>query len=187
MIGNKTPVNIVVFGCDNSGKTTLCENLAKHYTENKMQKINMVHSLGPNKTLEQQIEFMKLGLYNTESDINIFDRFPVIEETVCGSVIRKHNNFLSSINGLLGYSYLRFVDLFIFCYPGLDSVVNWGSREQMDGVKENVIQLINGYNQLALDLVENDFRVFEYNFKIKNSFDEICKVVDQIQRTNIGG
>lgn len=172
MIGNK-PLNIVVFGCDNTGKTTLCEDLEKWLTENH-KKVNMVHSLGPNKTIDEQIEFMKLCLNNEVSEVNIFDRFPVIEETVCGTILRNKNNFAdNSFKGLLGYSYLRFVDIFVFCNPGLQKVIRWGDREQMDGVKENVVDLMNGYNKFAYELMQANFNVMEYNYSIKNNIEAI--------------
>ena len=173
MIGNK-PFNIVVFGCDNTGKTTLCSGLEEYYRSKHNLKVNMVHSLGPNKTVDEQIEFMKLSFNNNVSDMNIFDRFPIIEETVCGTVLRNHNNFTeNSFKGLFGYSYLRYVDIFVFCNPGLQKIINWGTREQMEGVKENVVDLMNGYNKFAYELMQNGFEVFEYNYCINSSYDTL--------------
>ena len=109
MIGNK-PLNIVVFGCDNTGKTTLCEDLEKWLTETHKKKVNMVHSLGPNKTIDEQIEFMKLCLNNEVSEVNVFDRFPVFEETVCGTVLRNKDYLGIHISGLLIYLFIVTLD-----------------------------------------------------------------------------
>lgn len=172
------PYNIVVFGCDNTGKTTLCEQLEQYYREVLKKNVNMVHSLGPHKTVDEQIEFMRLGLTNKTSDINIFDRFPIIEETVCGTILRDYNNFTeNSFKGLFGYSYLRLVDLFVFCNPGLKRTLRWGEREQMDGVKENVVSLINGYNEFAYELMQNGFAVYEYNYSIEGQYDDLQQFI----------
>lgn len=180
MMTGTNQVNIVVFGCDNTGKTTLCENLERYYKETMHKSVNMVHSLGPNKSLEEQIDFMRYGVFNNTSDINIFDRFPVIEETVCGTILRNKNNFTNSVKGLLGYSYLRFVDLFVYCNPGLMKVLKWGEREQMEGVKENVVNLMNGYNKFAYELLQAGFNVYEYDYSKDHELDNIIKNISKI-------
>ena len=147
------PINIVIFGCDNSGKTTLAKALCSVIEDSRY-----VMSLGPNKTLDEQIKFMTENLDVTR--VNVFDRFPYIEENVCGNVLRGVDNF----SGLDTSTFLDKVDLFIFCYPGLKSVLNWGDREQLDGVKKNVVGLINGYNKYAYKLIQNKCRVEEYNY-----------------------
>jgi len=57
------------------------------------------------------------------------------------------------------------VDLFVYCYPGLFTILNWGDREQMDGVKERAFELIDAYNRLAVQLKSNGYNVKEYNFR----------------------
>lgn len=147
------PINIVIFGCDNSGKTTLAKTLCSVIEDSRY-----VRSLGPNKTFNEQIRFM---VDNLDVDrVNIFDRFPCIEENVCGNVLRGNDNF----SGFDTSTILDKVDLFIFCYPGLKSVLDWGDREQLNGVKENVVGLINGYNKYAYKLIQNGYRVEEYNY-----------------------
>lgn len=158
------PINIVIFGCDNSGKTTLAKALCSEFEDSRY-----VRSLGPNKTFNEQIKFM---LDNLDVDrVNIFDRFPCIEENVCGNVLRGVDNF----SGLDISIILDKVDLFIFCYPGLKSVLNWGDREQLIGVKENVVGLINGYNKYAYKLIQNGYRVEEYNYNTLSFIKEWVK------------
>ena len=73
---------------------------------------------------------------------------------------------------------LKKVDLFIFCYPGLFNVLNWGEREQLDGVKDNALKLINAYNEMAISLKSLGFKVFEYNYNY-TSFDKLIKEVTE--------
>lgn len=163
------PINIVIFGCDNSGKTTLAKALCS-----EIEGSRYVRSLGPNKTFDEQIKFM---VDNLDVDkVNIFDRFPCIEENVCGNVLRGSDNF----SGLDTSTFLDKVDLFIFCYPGLKSVLNWGNREQLDGVKENVVGLINGYNKYVYKLIQNGYRVEEYNYNTLNFIGEWVKYFSYI-------
>ncbi len=150
-------LKIVVFGCDNSGKTTLCNDIKRYYNQFEIAK-----SIGANKTAKEYIDFMETNL-NSKQNI-IFDRFPLIEECVCGTVLRGKNLFEDVMNGFEGRSLLSLVDLFVFCYPGLFCVTNWGDREQMEGVKENVLGLIDGYNVFAYWLNDNGFRICEYNY-----------------------
>ncbi len=175
--------NIVIFGCDNSGKTTLSKSL-KEALDIKLKGLSEVeykHSLGPKITLEQQKEFMEVNLDN--DCITIFDRFPIIEEAVCGKVLRGVNIYNTG-NSEEDYDYLKSifdkVDLFILCFPGLFQVVNWGEREQMEGVKENVMALIDGYFKIAITIKEMGYNVIEYNFDTNNS--DIIKIVREITK-----
>lgn len=166
---------IVVFGCDNTGKTTLCESLVGILNFKFPGSTEVAKSLGPNKMVEEQIDFMEEMLGNKDKVI-IFDRFPIIEEATCGKVLRGKNNFQewenTNVVDLLGK-----VDLFIFCYPGLFDVLNWGEREQLDGVKENALKLINAYNEMAVSLRSLGFKVVEYNYKIGKNFHNIVKEI----------
>lgn len=164
------PINVVIFGCDNSGKTTLANKIVE-FINNSIY----VRSLGPNKTVDEQIKFMAENL--NANRINIFDRFPCIEEYVCGNVLRGKDNF----SGLDTSAILDKVDLFIFCYPGLLNVLNWGSRDQLNGVKENVVELINGYTKYAKYLIDKGYNVLEYNYKITNSFDRIFYEIKKVE------
>ena len=151
---------IVVFGCDNTGKTTLCNYLKKIYDEEKdiEGKIEIAKSIGPNKTKQEYIDFMEKEL-NKENSV-IFDRFPVIEEYTCGNILRGENIF----DGDIIVPFLEKVDVFVFCYPGLFKTLNWGNREQMNGIKENAVDLINAYTLMAYMLKSLGYNVIEYNY-----------------------
>ena len=155
-------MNIVIFGCDNTGKSTLSQQLVDLLNEDIDYTAEMVHSLGPGKTYQEMVDFMKQNLIPKGSThTKVFDRFPVIEETVYGPILRGHDKFFDVDIS----EFLDPVDLFIYCYPGLFTTLNWGEREQMDGVKGNVLEIINQYNKLAVWLKSQGYNVKEYNFK----------------------
>ena len=164
-------MNIVVFGCDNSGKTTLCNQIVSQFNEDADFTAEAVHSLGPNKTLDEMIDFMDKNLTPKGSThTKVFDRFPIIEELVYGPLLRGENKFAP----VQVHEWLDKVDLFIYCYPGLFTILNWGEREQMEGVKDNVFEIINAYNKLAVLLKQSGYNVKEYNFRC----DDYRKVVE---------
>ena len=155
--------NIVVFGCDNTGKTTLAEYLVKKINqENPECKAIYQKSLGPNKTKNEQITFM--GNTTSMKNLVVFDRYPLVEELTSGVVLRGKHTFQNSSKEQMEF-YLNKIDCYVFCYPGLFEVLKWEDREQLDGVKENVIDLINQYTRFAYALKECGFNVIEYNYK----------------------
>ena len=151
-------MNIVIFGPDNSGKTTLSKTLLNRYTLAD-KKCSVVHSPGPVE-VNKLIEFMNTELLDAGSDeVKIFDRFPLIEESIYGPIIRGENRLSEYSDEIFNK-----VDKFIYCNPGILRIVNWGSREQMDGVKDNIFEIVDRYNKLAIDLVLKGYDVIEYNY-----------------------
>lgn len=158
-------LKIVVFGCDNTGKTTLCNDIKEHF--DLFFDVEVAKSIGANKTVEQYVDFMKTNL--EKDNIVIFDRFPIIEEATCGKVLRDNNIFEKwEKEDVIGI--LKSVDVYIMCYPGLFNTLNWGEREQMDGVKLNAIKLINAYNEMAFALKEMGLNVYEFNYSYHNVY-----------------
>ena len=161
MTGNK--INIVVFGCDNSGKTTLCNSLKRYVCDLRdllASEVEVVKSLGP-ANYEMQKEFMDKML--SEDKSHIFDRFPIIEEMTCGPVLRGKNNFENYVDE--ADYFLNKIDLFIYCKPSLDSILNWGTREQMSGIKENIMPLIDAYDSCLKVLQQMGLHVMIYNWE----------------------
>lgn len=152
--------NIVIFGMDNTGKTTLGNNLKTLL--NEVGNAKYVHSLG-NVPIEKQMAFMESELSNNKAiDFKIFDRFPIIEERVYGNVLRGGSRYYGM--GNYENEQLSKVDLFIYCDPGLDVIKNWQGREQMDGVIDNVDRLYNEYLVLKNELINNGYNVKTYDF-----------------------
>ena len=173
-IGYKS--KIVVFGCDNTGKTTLCNELKVILNEEYNAEI--AKSIGANKSLQEYVNFMKSNI--EKENIVIFDRFPIIEEATCGKVLRD-NNMFGKWDSFETIDILNAIDLYIFCYPGLFQVLNWGEREQMDGVKDNVLKLINAYNEIAVALKGMGLNVYEFNYRLNNVFKFISRIRKELQ------
>lgn len=159
-------IDIVVFGCDNSGKTTLCNTIAS-YLKNEGMNAYVTHSCGPGSILKH-INFLAEVLKDKKDkglEIQIFDRFPIIEEFVCGNVLRGFDSFKpypESVSKFMGK-----VPLFIHCDPGIDFIENWGEREQMDGIKENARNLFNMYKAVPMHF-NIESRTVKYDYTKDN-------------------
>lgn len=140
-------------------KTTLGENLA--ILLHKMGKDSeYVHSPGP-KSKEELTKFMEDNLFDGHECVRVFDRFPIIEEEVYGNLLRGKNMFDDEV---YNKSILDEIDGFVFCNPGLFRILDFGDREQMDGVEERALDLIDKYNRLAYKLSMEGRNVVEYNY-----------------------
>ena len=162
------PIKVVIFGPDNSGKTTL----AKKLTEDGVFLYS--HSPGP-IPIEGMCKYIEHYLDNVRNVV--FDRFPVVEEMVCGKILRgtdKFDSFREEAN-----SFLNRIDLFIFCNPGIEAITNWGTREQMEGIKENILNLHQGYCELFEKLKQNGKNVLVYNWQ--ESEEKNKKVIERIK------
>lgn len=171
--------NIVVFGCDNSGKTTLSEELTEKIKSWYDIDVEYQHSLGKDATLDEMHNFMRLNVL--KDCVTIFDRFPIIEERVCGKILRgkdRFGGFPGEFDAMCGM-----VDLFIFCMPNIFDIVNWGDREQMDGIKDNVVDLINEYTRLAFELKSWGCNVICYNYESPRSKLEMLRSVVEVIET----
>lgn len=154
-------VNIVVYGCDNSGKTTLCNQLITYLNDVVNVKAKYTKSLGP-ATMSDQATFMNKHIQDETWDVEVFDRFPIIEEDVCGNVLRHSNHFAS--HPYYSLMVLNQITLFIHCDPGMDAINEWGDREQMEGIKENAKALREAYEAYAA-IKGITPRVIKYNWK----------------------
>jgi len=165
-------MNIVIFGCDNTGKSTLASQLVNYLNDGVDFTAESIHSLGPGKTVDEMLDFMDRNLAPKGSThTRIFDRFPIIEESIYGPLLRGENKFA----GIITKKILDQVDLFVYCYPGLFTTLNWGDREQMDGVKDKALDIIAGYNRLAVKLKLAGYNVREYNFRC----DDFRRLLDE--------
>lgn len=162
---NNIGKKIVIFGVDNSGKTTLSEKLKEIFPNYQVK-----HSPGP-VPADEMVKWMDENVFNPQ-DL-ICDRFPLIEEGVIGPILRG-TNVLKNVDS---NRYYNNIDLFIFCNPGLDKIQKWGTREQMNGIKENVSALYDGYYHKFRLLSFVDLPVVEYDW---NNIDDILRRVKEI-------
>jgi len=110
------------------------------------------------------------------TSIKIFDRFPIIEEEVYGNLLRGGSKYDSDPD--FKKEMLDKIDLFIYAYPGLLSTLNWNNREQMDGVIENVIKIINEYNKITYSFI-TERSVIEFNYNEDPYYMKISKKIKE--------
>lgn len=108
---------IVIFGPDNSGKTTLANQISREF------KFSYVHSLGP-VDVDKMVQFMD-DMLSSEENV-VFDRFPIIEESIYGLSLRGFSKFDCFDQGYIS-SVLKRVNLFVYCNPNLDTICKWGT------------------------------------------------------------
>lgn len=137
-------MNIVVYGCDNSGKTSL----ANHITE----KFNFEYVRskgGPKMESQEVLNYLEENL--TSPANKVFDRFSIIEEYANGLVLRGKDRFQEEFRDK--NHFMDQVDLFIYACPSMETVKNFGDREQMAGIVENIEKLRVMYEIFTLNEV----------------------------------
>lgn len=157
MNGKMNNPKIVLFGPDNSGKTTLANNLILSFSNSGAEGLP---PLGP-APYEKQIDRME-EIATSEKFI-VIDRWPILEEEVCGRILRGKNNF-DMMPRELWDNYYKNISLFIYCNPSIDVIKDWGNREQMGGIKENIFELKKGYDAIYNSLLYTPYNVYKYNW-----------------------
>ena len=156
---------IIIYGCDNSGKTTLAETLSKELG------YKYLHSPG-NVSVEEMEAY--INNFNNSTESLISDRFPLIEEYVYGYILRGEDR-LSYKNWM---SDLVNADLLVYCNPGKDVIKNWGDREQMDGVKDEADLIIDRYEFVTYQLKKLGLNVKEYDYTKYNYKDLLGGLIE---------
>lgn len=144
---------LIVLGFDNTGKTTLANKLSEYYST------EVIYSLGPQATKEEQLHFMAQALTGSDS-IRLHERFPPFEELVYGPTLRGKSNFtLGEIEDLK-----RARPLLVYARPPHLKTLDFGEREQMSGVVEQAIPIMKQWDKLIhmLDLFGWD--IFKYDY-----------------------
>lgn len=144
-------MKIIVVGMDNSGKTTLCDEL-----EHKLMAIH-VKPLGPGYKREDMLDNI---IYHMNKNENVvFERFSIFEELVYGKILRGKSKFaFEDINLIRKYK-----PVIIYCRPSNDVIFNFGDREQMNGVIEQKEKLLTAWDRLIFDSLEG-FKVIKYDW-----------------------
>ena len=149
---------IIVLGMDNTGKTTLVEQLSNEF------KCDHIKSLGPGYTKEEMKEEMIRKL-NIE-ELVVLERFSIFEELVYGPILRGISKFdKEDIEEIRSYD-----PIIIYCRPDNETIFNFGDREQMEGVIEQRVKLVNAWDKLIAELKINyNFDIIPYNWTEKRS------------------
>lgn len=155
---------IIVVGMDNTGKTTLVNQLSEFYN------CESIKSLGPGYTRLEMIDEIKRKL-----DLpgrKILERFSILEECVYGQVLRNNPKFtIDDMDWIRDYDFV-----IIYCRPEDDVIYNFGDREQMEGVIEQRVALVNKWDELVMELSKRGFVILTYDWT-KHSLDYLTNII----------
>lgn len=161
---------IILEGFDNSGKTTLGRQLSNIYN------YAYVHSPGP---MDGGIRLENYALREIANPKPvIYDRFPVISDQVYAPIIRNlPSTFTVSKQGqIIKELFLAYPHIVIYCRPKDKTILNFGDREQMEGVKTSSKELIEAYDQLFYgdDTFTPHFITYDYE---KDPIDKVLNAI----------
>ena len=161
-------MNVVVYGCDNSGKTSLTKHIAEKFN------LEYVRSKGgPNMSTQEVLQYLDKNL--NEGD-KVFDRFSIIEEYTNGLVLRGKDRFQDEF--IDKESFLNRIDLFIYACPSMEAVKNFGDREQMDGIIENIDRLREMYRVFTVnDVINADRSLIVFDWTKDSDYSEIDSAI----------
>lgn len=157
---------IIVVGMDNTGKTTLVNQLKEFY------KCESIKSPGPNYTRQEMIDEIKKDL-DLPNKV-ILERFSILEELVYGNVLRNHSKFrIDDMDWVRDYDFI-----IVYCRPEDEVIYNFGDREQMTGVIEEKEKLVEAWDNLMIDLARIGFVIIPYDWT-KMNLDSITKIIGE--------
>ena len=166
---------LIITGMDNSGKTTLVQQLLKELNRNPFQeeRYKVVNSPGPvSKELQEGWVLAQLTLGAEERATNIYERFPLLEEVVYGSVLRDNPLFE------YGDAYFKLLKkenpLIVYTRPSREKIFNFGDRHQMEGVIEKSTELLAAYDDLIFKMLSEGWRILIYDYET-GSPEELAK------------
>jgi GTPase SAR1 family protein len=157
-------MKIIVVGMDNTGKTTLVNQLSEYYD------CESIKSLGPGYSRQEMIEEVKRKM--DLPGMKILERFSIIEECIYGNVLRNNPKFsLDDMDWIRDYDFI-----IVYCRPEDEVIYNFGEREQMEGVIEQREKLVKAFDDLIIELSRRGFVVIPYDWT-KMNLDNITKIV----------
>lgn len=161
---------IIVLGMDNTGKTTLCRDLA--------QKLGYEHvnSLGPKVSREEMAKFIDDHLADEKP--MVFERFCFFEEMVYGETLRGESKF--HWDDPYHYKIQEARPLIIYCRPSRKKIFQFGEREQMPGVIEKSEKLLAAFDDLYFSLMGQGLFAIIYSFE----YTTVDQLVYTINRWN---
>ena len=140
---------IVVEGCDNCGKTTLVETLAKEFH------LPVIKSYRPSSE-DEIVNFHCWA--NAAPRMPIMDRHPAISDFIYGPILRGHTPSHQVLQRRLFDN--NPACFLILCDIGIDAIkASYHEREQLKGTHENLDILYERYLRLPIDF---DF-VYDYH------------------------
>lgn len=175
---------ILVEGPDNSGKSTLIEQLTARFNLFKCERPH-----GPPKSAEELYFRIKDFQNFYKSKMFIMDRNPVIGESIYGPILRNHNMF----EDLDTQDQIEFeAELFskittktiflIYCRPPLEVITNLETHQVKDyDTEEHLKSLsLNRYKIVqAYDDVMSHWAHYTYNYKDPEALNDLIKTIEK--------
>lgn len=158
-------MKIIILGMDNTGKSTLTEQLSN--------KLNMLvwTSEGPNLSKKEMENLIKMKL-TTNRDY-IFERFSFFDELVYGKILRNKSKFKFTDNI---YKLIKESNpVIIYCRPPRQIIKNWQQREQMTGVIEKADELIKRFDKV-IKIAGKQLKIIKYDYTKETVEDVISKI-----------
>ena len=155
---------IVIIGMDNTGKTTLVNDMKN------ILNIESIKSPGPNFTKEEMYEEIITDL--SKEELVILERFAIVEEMIYGEILRDNPKF--NFEDLMQIKE-KYNPIFIYCRPKKENIFNFGDREQMEGVIEQSKKLLEAFDNLYNRMIQNEFDIFRYDYNVSTPEEMVLK------------
>lgn len=137
-------MTIIIEGPDNAGKSRLAEQLSEGLG------LPVVHSVRPRRGWTPEN-----ALYHSTCQLRpqmaILDRVYAVSEYVYGRIIRGETALKHRHSEALLDFYCR-PYLVIYCRPDMDTILNNGERDQMEGVIDNHRKIVGEYDEVFDEL-----------------------------------
>lgn len=157
---------IIIEGLDNSGKSTLAQKLSHQLN------IPIQEGSGPPKTEEEFID--RVNRYLEIEPPVIFDRHPVISESIYGPIIRNKDIVTPSMKVRLFNS----KPIIIYCDPqtrGLEDhkIKDGESIHHINGLYDQFLKLLEAYRSWAIDNAHYIYRIGDPIPRVSSMFLDI--------------
>jgi hypothetical protein len=170
---------IVVEGPDNTGKSTLVDQLQRHFCLPIIRPVsyNKVYDKGEQEVIKYT-EWMLKDFETSKQQTLIYDRHPLISANIYEKIIINRNSILLNQRyNALTYEFAKINPIIIYCRPSINTIFNWGDRSQMAGVKENITQLIQQYDYMIPRIKSYGFDVLYYDYTDAGAIEVLIKLL----------
>lgn len=160
---------VVVEGMDNTGKTTLMKKLES------LMGISGHMSNGRPHSIEEM--FTRMEGYLSQPGISLHDRIHCISDQIYGPIVRKENPFLTPRGGRIFQEFKKIKPVIIYARPPREMIFDFGTRDQMPGVIDNSVRLLNAYDELIQNMIHEGFDILVYDYTDKLSYQELQEYI----------
>lgn len=157
---------IIIEGMDNSGKTTLAEQIKKFGGD----KVEVVHGGGPVEPGTEALRLTQFLILANHPRTIILDRCLLISEEVYGPILRGGNALTKVYNEASLWNTLKAMDpLIIYCRPPDNRIFKtMKARKQMDGVDQQKKELLARYDKVMKFLAcAFEIKVIPYDYTVQ--------------------